>query len=82
MGVGCFGKTENMMRFSQSKEDGAMALLQCMVGKGVNSGETYGPRYLMVGPPKRVGLTMLATRKAENILWTESENAVGTFDPM
>eukprot|EP00899_Mesostigma_viride_P011791 jgi/Mesvir1/20612/Mv14840-RA.1 len=79
-----------LMRFAQSAEDGALPLIQCMLGKDVKGGDLFGPAHkgmlgwLMgdgtYGPAKRFEPEALCTDAAsKQMLWEASEKAVGPF---
>lgn len=71
-----------IMRFAQSAEDGAMPLLWCMAGAGVQSGELWEPAG-MTGPAARGDLdaeAICADPASREMLWRESEKAVGAWE--
>ena len=78
MGLAFLG-TGQLMRFSQSPEDGAMGLLRGMCAENVESGVLYGPRGIAGKAVKRP-LGTFVNDKAAELLWTESEKACGTFE--
>lgn len=78
------------MKFAQSEEDGTMPLLECIVSKNIKSGDLILPsdRGLfgmlmndgMRGwPVKRPFGKNCTSQEGKNILWEESERAVGRF---
>ncbi|CAE8611875.1 unnamed protein product [Polarella glacialis] len=71
-----------IMKYAQSSEDGAMPLLHCCAGAGVESGDFWEPRGMatLTGLPKKIQLESICTNlESRKMLWTESEAACGEF---
>mmetsp|Transcript_5951 Transcript_5951/g.7493 ORF Transcript_5951/g.7493 Transcript_5951/m.7493 type:complete len:335 (+) Transcript_5951:73-1077(+) len=66
------------MYFSQSPEDGTMGLLQGICGEGVKAGDFWGPKGI-TGKAVLVPPGKLTNDNASQMLWEESEKAVGSF---
>ena len=75
---------------AQSQQDGAMPLLQCMLGADVEPGTLYGPSRKgivgwlvgerMVGPPQQAVLDeTCVTHEGKEMLWKLSQEACGPF---
>jgi NAD(P)-dependent dehydrogenase (short-subunit alcohol dehydrogenase family) len=69
---------------AQSQEDGAAPVIQCFAGKSddIQSGQFYGPVLQggLFGPPALIEPEDICTdAAAKEMLWKESEAAVGTF---
>jgi NAD(P)-dependent dehydrogenase (short-subunit alcohol dehydrogenase family) len=69
---------------AQSQEDGAAPVIKCFAGKSdeVQSGHFYGPVLQggLYGPPVKIEPENICTdAAAKEMLWKESEAAVGTF---
>ncbi|CAE8633346.1 unnamed protein product [Polarella glacialis] len=61
------------MKYAQSSEDGAMPLLHCCAGAGVESGDFWEPGGManMTGLPKKFQLESICTNpESRKILWT------------
>ena len=81
---------QNFHWFAQSAEDGALPLLQCMVGRDVKPGSLVVPAHTgllglligdgITGPPVPKALEgMCTSRDNVDMLWKASEDAVGPF---
>ena len=59
-------------------EQGALSMLYACLSPNVQDGGFYGPRYVGLGPPAKVGLPWIATdEESVNRLWALSEKATG-----
>lgn len=78
------------MRFCQSAQDGTLPLLECIVGEDVQSGDLIVPGKrgvigTIVGdgvagwPAKRKFEKNCVSKAGQEVLWEESEKAVGPF---
>ncbi|GAA1923170.1 SDR family NAD(P)-dependent oxidoreductase [Microbacterium aoyamense] len=67
---------------TQSKEDGALPLVQALAGDGVEGGSFWGPRFVATGAP-RAAKPSRVTRSPElgERLWTTAEDATGVRWP-
>ena len=73
--------TNIFMRFSQTPEDGAAGIIYGICMPDVKSGDFLGPGAQgFTGPVQKIGREKKLTPQAQlDLLWKESEKAVGEF---
>ena len=73
--------TSQMMKNAQTKEDGAIGIIKCMVDPTLDSGKFVGPGFgkiAMKGPVISFDLEPFCNNKAtKDLLWTKSCEAIG-----
>ncbi len=79
-GAGPLGRVGMLaaQRFGMSASDGALSALRAATDPGARNGESYGPRWVMAGPPVRLPtLSPWLGREKLERLWAVSEAATG-----
>lgn len=64
-------------RVGMSAAEAALPQLRAATDPGARGGEFYGPRYLLSGPPVRLGVRRPGNAEAIRILWEVSERETG-----